>query len=393
MSIFKRNTEDSSLPNELAPSLSETVQDSEIERGLPQNLSSNKKSNVKKALLAVIGVIGLALILSGLMLIKDTPKPAKDEVSEAVSNKRPRDFSSEQRKLLSQFQAPEPNPDTSLIEEPLIYEQKQLVPPPPKSNGVAEAEESRRELQGNVLVSLDTASRGSSSTDSPYITQGRETTLSEQLRPTVTLPGRARKRADLTYLLAKGTSIACTLNTKIVTTQSGITRCIVNKDVYSKNGKVLLVERGSEVIGEQTSALIHGQARVFVLWNTIETPAGVSVEIHSPTADSLGASGQAAHVETHFWQRFNGAIMLSMIDDVLGIAANTNRSRDQQYQFDNTRDSTKDMAAIALENTINIPPTGYVNQGSLVNIMVARDVDFSDIYKLVNSDWKTWQLH
>lgn len=397
MSIFKRNTEDSSLPNELAPSLSETVQDPEVERGLPQNLSSNKKSNVKKALLAVIGVIGLALIFSGLMLIKDTPKPVKEEVSEAVSNKRPRDFSSEQQKLLSQFQAPEldpePKPDTSSTEEPLIYKQKQPVPPPPKPNGVAEPEEPRRELQGNVLVSLDTASRGSSSTDSPHITQGRETSLSEQLRPTVTLPGQARKRADLTYLLAKGTGIACTLNTKIVTTQPGITRCIVNKDVYSKNGKILLIERGSEVIGEQTSALIHGQARVFVLWNTIETPAGVSVEIHSPTADSLGASGQAAHVETHFWQRFSGAIMLSMIDDVLGIAANTNRSRDQQYQFDKIRDSTKDMAAIALENTINIPPTGYVNQGSLVNIMVARDVDFSDIYKLVNSDWTTWQLH
>lgn len=41
------------------------------------------------------------------------------------------------------------------------------------------------------------------------------------------------------------------------------------------------------------------------------------------------------------------------------------------------------MADEALRNTINIPPTGYVNQGALLNIIVARDVDFRSVYELV----------
>ena len=38
----------------------------------------------------------------------------------------------------------------------------------------------------------------------------------------------------------------------------------------------------------------------------------------------------------------------------------------------------------ALKNSINIPPTGYVNQGSFINIIVARDVDFGGVYERVN---------
>ena len=40
------------------------------------------------------------------------------------------------------------------------------------------------------------------------------------------------------------------------------------------------------------------------------------------------------------------------------------------------------MAEIALENSINIQPTGYALQGQLVNILVARDIDFSSIYSV-----------
>jgi type IV secretion system protein VirB10 len=43
------------------------------------------------------------------------------------------------------------------------------------------------------------------------------------------------------------------------------------------------------------------------------------------------------------------------------------------------------MASLALQNSINIPPTGYVNQGERIMIFVARDVDFSNVYELVNA--------
>ena len=53
--------------------------------------------------------------------------------------------------------------------------------------------------------------------------------------------------------------------------------------------------------------------------------------------------------------------------------------------FDSTTQSAQDMASLALQNSINIPPTGYVNQGERIMIFVARDVDFSNVYELVNA--------
>lgn len=38
------------------------------------------------------------------------------------------------------------------------------------------------------------------------------------------------------------------------------------------------------------------------------------------------------------------------------------------------------MAEKALENSINIPPTAVVHQGTLINILVNRDMDFTSVY-------------
>lgn len=206
-----------------------------------------------------------------------------------------------------------------------------------------------------------------------------------RLNPTATFAAQAQQRGDISYLLAKGTNIRCGLDTKIITTQPGFTRCIVSKDVYSANGQTLLIERGSKIIGEQTSALLQGQARVFVLWNEVETPSGVKVSLRSPGAGALGESGHEAYVNYHFWRRFGGGLLISMIGD-LGDSLNNRKTsgNNNHITYENSVESAQQMATEALKNSINIPPTGTINQGSLINIMVARDVDFSNVYELVN---------
>lgn len=389
MSIFDRNKKEPSLPNELSTeTLAEQLNDKAVERGMPE-LHVNKKSNVGKVFITGVMVFALMLLIFSYISFsgghEEAAEEATTEEQQAIRNSRPINFETEQAGII--LNEPKPEPAVQANQEQAAYQANvsDIGEWGNTSNatGHSEPTEPDRRLQGAAVIDVN-RSGSIASQAGEQLETGRETILSNRLSPTVTASAKARQRADLTYLLKKGTNISCTLDTKIVTTHPGITRCIVNKDVYSSNGKVLLVERGSEIIGEQTTALLQGQARVFVLWNTIDTPNGVTLDINSPSADSLGASGQPAQVDTHFWKRFGGAIMLSLIDDGLVIMGDRVSQSGNTVSYDNTSDAVQNMATEALKNTINIPPTGYVNQGELVNVMVARDVDFRSVYELID---------
>ncbi|MEX3844934.1 MULTISPECIES: type IV secretion system protein VirB10 [unclassified Paraburkholderia] len=207
--------------------------------------------------------------------------------------------------------------------------------------------------------------------------------LDSKLQPSKLETVKAELMPSRDFLLIAGTTIPCVQGAEIVTDYPGMTNCHVAKDVYSANGKVLLVERGSEVVGEQRQALMQGQARIFVIWTRLTTPDGVKVQLDSPAADALGGSGLPAYVDNHFWTRFGGAMMVSLISDagqaLSTLAANSGSSG---IQFNNTTNAGGEVAAEALRNTINVPPTAYSQYGSMTTIFVARDVDFSDVYEL-----------
>lgn len=196
---------------------------------------------------------------------------------------------------------------------------------------------------------------------------------------------RAGLIADRNMFITKGTYLDCALETAINSDVPGMTSCRLTRDVYSTSGKVLLLERGSRIVGQYKSGLKRGKARIFVLWDRIETPTGVVVNLESPGTDSLGRSGHSGYVDTHFWERFGGAIMLSLIDDVGTWASNeasSNDSGNNQIQFGGTAEAAKNASSIALENSINIPPTLVKHQGEHINVFVARDLDFRGVYGL-----------
>ncbi|OPH37649.1 type IV secretion system protein VirB10 [Moraxella equi] len=206
-----------------------------------------------------------------------------------------------------------------------------------------------------------------------------------QYKPLQLANGKASQRGDKSMLLVRGTTIPCVLITRIDSTYQGFATCQLTKDVYSANGAVLLMERGSKVFGEQNIQMSQGKARVAILWSRVETPKGVSVSLDSPATGQLGEMGIDARVNNHYWKRFSGAIMLSVIQDGFAVARSHLEKQNENGNnttVTNTTNTAESMSEEVLKNTINIPPTATVNQGTVINIMVNRDVDFSGIYEL-----------
>jgi len=208
--------------------------------------------------------------------------------------------------------------------------------------------------------------------------------LEEKLEAVELKASRAALLPDRDFLLTQGAMIDCVLETKLVSTVAGMTSCHLTRDVYSTNGRVVLLDRGSRVIGRYQGGLQQGDARIFVVWTRVETPSGVVVDLQSPGTGALGEGGVGGWMDTHFWDRFGAAILLSVIGDASDAAAArlAGPSQGTNITFASTANAGKEVVAKSLEPSINIPPTLYKNQGERVGIFVARDLDFRSVYGL-----------
>lgn len=181
--------------------------------------------------------------------------------------------------------------------------------------------------------------------------------------------------ADREYIIAQGKIIGGVIETAIQSDLPGMVRAIVSETVYSEDGRNVLIEKGSRLIGEYRAGLVQGQGRIFVIWNRVITPYGVDVQITSPGTGPLGRAGHGGWIDSHFLERFGASILLS----VVGAAAA--QSNDDQFNVE-LGEGFNDSAEIALENSINIRPTLHKNQGDRIKIFVARDLNFKPVLAL-----------
>jgi len=216
--------------------------------------------------------------------------------------------------------------------------------------------------------------------------QAKSASLGSMLNSTDTTHQYASLMKNRSFILAKGSMIDCALQTRLDSTVPGMTSCVVTRNIYSDNGKVVLIEKGSKATGEYQANVRQGQARIFILWSRIKTPHGVLINLDSPGADQLGGAGVPGYVDNHFWQRFGGALMLSLVDDAARglstIGTTSNSSGQTNFNLSGTSEAAQSVAAEALKNTINIQPTLTKNQGERVGIFVARDLNFSRVYNV-----------
>jgi len=180
----------------------------------------------------------------------------------------------------------------------------------------------------------------------------------------------AARSFDPATTVTQGTLIPAVLETAIDTDVPGYVRAIVSTDVRSFDGKRVLIPRSSRLIGQYKSGLTAGQKRAYVIWSRVIRPDGVSVNLGSPAIAFGGETGLPGKVNSHFFERFGSAMLLSVVG---GLSTIGTGGASVIVGGGNSA------ASAAVQSGSQIGPTIRVRQGEPIRVFTAKDLDFSSV--------------
>jgi len=261
----------------------------------------------------------------------------------------------------------------------------------PKPMQPAKADEGLRSKISVISASAGdpTASGGKHEGDDEGDGSGTHDAFSKSLVPSdVGKMAYADVLKDPDYTIPAGTLIHCILDTAINSQLAGFVRCHIpaKEGVFNATGTAIMLDGGTQIVGQIRSSLQHGQNRLFILWTIARTPHQVVINLNSPAADELGRSGVTGVVDDHFWSRLGATLVYSMVGYAPQIVNSAIQNKNgngnnNNYNYQGFLTPQQNLAADVLREEMNIPPVLEKNQGDPVTIFVGHDLNFKKAYK------------
>ena len=326
--------------------------------------------------IAVVAAIILFLVLdSRRRSLSEPPQAAKSDSTAAVAPAPPLllppqaspQFQPQPQIVVPQQAAPAPRivvPTAPVPRQPQIVYVPQPVPqPPPPSIPPTR-------VTAEPALVIDTT--GAQAPEAPAAAPAADSASAGT--STAIAGGRARAGvlANRTTTVAQGTLIPAVMETALNSTRPGLVRAIVSQDVRGFDGRRVLIPRGSRLIGEYRSDLAPGQRRALVNWQRLIRPDGVTINIGSPATDPLGRGGIRGNVNSHFFERFAGALLRSVVD--VGITVAAGAANAPVVLVPGSLGG-----GLSNSQSQQVPPTLTVRQGTSISVFVARDLDFTGV--------------
>jgi len=247
------------------------------------------------------------------------------------------------------------------------------------SNTASPAGPPGADAESEEVAAPENSGGGGAGASAAATTMSPKQSLAPRVSGTLPEPAIATQLSGLSRIITQGATIQGVLETALNSDLPGYTRAVVSRDVRSFDGKAVLIPRGSRLIGQYRSAMSLGQSRVFVIWTRVIRPDGVSIQIVSPGADALGRGGLSGDVDSHFFTRFGGSILLSVLNGGIAALAGTPST---QISIGSPAAAAGTAATAIVPPSTDVMPTVKVKQGEAITIFVSRDLDFSSVKSL-----------
>lgn len=269
-----------------------------------------------------------------------------------------------------------------LLPPPAVHVPSVLPPPDFASNAQQSQEEETRLKSPSLVFSADSGSDNVKGENNSNISNANLAFANQVSNDKITTV-KARQQTNTKFKIFQGKTIPAVLETAVNSNLPGMVRAIINEDVYSETGTNVLLPKGTRLVGQYNSQLTMGQTRIYIVWTRAITPYNIDIAIGSPNTNALGEVGMDGLVDNHFWKVFGTSMLLSVLGATASEIGVRNGNSDvgvygNPYQTAVTQGMLNSSNSV-LQTNVNIQPTIHVAQGSIIKVLVARDLDFSSV--------------
>ncbi|KAF2282146.1 hypothetical protein GH714_042970 [Hevea brasiliensis] len=256
-----------------------------------------------------------------------------------------------------------------------------------------------REKRGTPMIVLGGAGDSGAGEDSGG--QGADSrfrtwsTLDGTSSPSV----KATRVGDPGYVILQGHMIDAVLETAINSDIPGVLRAVVSRDVYAEAGNMVMIPKGSRLIGSYFFDASGNNTRVTVSWSRVILPHGIDIQINSAGTDELGRNGTSGVIDTKMGNVLTSTILLAGVS--MGTAFVTSKIPALQSEIKDTteekgekkkeeksstlpvkivsdavKDFSESMKSLIKKYADTTKPTIYVDQGTVMKVFVNQDIVF-----------------
>lgn len=172
-----------------------------------------------------------------------------------------------------------------------------------------------------------------------------------------------------------GSVLRAALITGLSSDLPGFVVAQLTEDVFdSVTGTVLLLPRGTRLLGRYDSQVAFGQERALVVWHRLILPDGASVVVENlPATDEAGHAGISDTVDTHGWRLARGILLSSLLG--IGTELAWANEGDVTRAFrESVQEGTDKAAGALVKRELDVQPTLRVRPGWPLAVLVHRDL-------------------
>jgi type IV secretion system protein VirB10 len=182
---------------------------------------------------------------------------------------------------------------------------------------------------------------------------------------------------DRSRILTADMRIPAILEDSVNSQVPGRLIAVVDRDIYSPNGKKILIPAYSKIICHHSSLADDNSTRLPAQCQRLILPSGVSVQLtEAQASDQVGRNGLIGNIDYRTLARYGAAFTISLISAL----AQASSSLSNQPAYNNATSQLSNnfgqVTAKVLEQRLNLTPILTIPGGTRIQIIPGTDIVF-----------------